>query len=72
MRRRNSLTAGIEALRGACGREIDEHCDEVRRGSGRLLRCLRKLEPERRSESCESYLDVLARARAQRKRAAEE
>jgi hypothetical protein len=67
MRRRNSRTAGIEALRGACGQEIDEYCDEVRRGSGRLLRCLGTLEEEKRSAACGEYLDVLSRMRGQRR-----
>ena len=67
MRRRNSLTAGIEALRGACGREIDEYCDEVRRGSGQLLRCLGALEEEKRSATCQEYLVVLSHMREQRR-----
>ncbi len=62
--RRSSRTAGIEALRQVCGTEIDDHCDEVRRGSGRLLRCLRGLDDEKRSATCEGYLESLALARA--------
>ncbi len=62
--RRSSRTAGIEALRQVCDTEIDDHCDEVQRGSGRLLRCLRGLDDEKLSATCEGYLESLALARA--------
>ena len=62
--RRSSRTAGIEALRQVCGTAIDDHCDEVRRGSGGLLRCLRGLGDEKLSATCQGYLESLALARA--------
>ncbi len=62
--RRSSRTAGIEALRQVCGTAIDDHCDEVRRGSGGLLRCLRGLGDEKVSATCQGYLEILALARA--------
>ncbi len=68
VRRRSSRTAGIEALRQVCDAEIDDHCDEVRRGSGRLLRCLRGLDDEKLSAPCEVYLESLALARAKAQR----
>lgn len=70
---RSQLTAGMEALRKSCGAEIDQHCDEVQRGGGRLLRCLRALDEEKTGESCRAYLDMLAAVRAaQEAKAAED
>ena len=68
VRRRSSRTAGIEALRQVCDAEIDDHCDEVRRGSGRLLQCLRGLDGQKLSGACEAYLEILALARAKARR----
>lgn len=64
MRTHGALGAGSEGLRKACGTEIDTHCDEVRRGGGRMLRCLRGLDAKSVSKGCGAYLETLAAMRA--------
>ena len=59
------IAAGIEALRAACGAEIDRLCDAVPRGSGRLMRCLRSKDEADLSEKC-GYLDLLSSLREKR------
>jgi len=51
--------AGAEALLAACGEDIEAHCENIRRGGGRLVRCLQAVDPAKLSSTCKAQLDTM-------------
>jgi len=57
--RRGGGPAGAEALLAACGEDIEAHCENIRRGGGRLVRCLQAVDPAKLSSTCKAQLDTM-------------
>jgi hypothetical protein len=56
--------SGVGAMMSACQADIDEHCADVRRGGGRLARCLRGVDEGSLSSTCQEHLDLMGGPRA--------
>jgi Cysteine rich repeat len=58
------LTAGIQKLESACGKDIKKYCKTVTRGGGRVVYCLQahddKISPKCAFELDEAALDIQA------------
>jgi hypothetical protein len=52
--------AGVQAMMSACEGDIEAHCKNVRRGGGRLVKCLRGVDEGKLTSACTEQLDTMA------------